>query len=324
MNNRVEEAGYYYPLFKFLNEQHNLVLLDSEIQEIIHEVNKFQGAASLPTNSMRKLIDFIDKNYDWFIAHSPKYGVVPKIRAKAVELMESVPTTNSMQWVRASERLPDNWEWPVQEEIFFKVDGRRADGYLLEIEGEVQFEYITAEGTIRVDNIARVEWLDESAPQTVTTPDNKNLCSCGVPYYLHATSCGWANSNTILYPKNEQEIEWQKMQLDATDSQIVINKNGTFIGINTTVAQPINTVVEKEQNMNTDQIVKLMIKSSGNNPYKGDLSKEENIIAAIQLANLCKEFADKGQSDEAMNIPSSQWAKVIIQLEQQTVNTSTV
>lgn len=51
-NNRVEEAGYYYPLFKFLNEQHNLILLDSEIQEIIHEVNNFQGAASLPTNSM--------------------------------------------------------------------------------------------------------------------------------------------------------------------------------------------------------------------------------------------------------------------------------
>ena len=35
-------TGYYSPLFKFFNEEHNLILLDSEIQEIIHEVEKFQ------------------------------------------------------------------------------------------------------------------------------------------------------------------------------------------------------------------------------------------------------------------------------------------
>lgn len=34
-------VGYYYDLFKFFNEEHNLILLDSEIQEIIIEVEKF-------------------------------------------------------------------------------------------------------------------------------------------------------------------------------------------------------------------------------------------------------------------------------------------
>jgi hypothetical protein len=36
------EGGHYYDLFKFFNEQHNLLLLDSEIQDIIHVVESFQ------------------------------------------------------------------------------------------------------------------------------------------------------------------------------------------------------------------------------------------------------------------------------------------
>lgn len=39
-------------------------------------------------SAMQELIEFIDKNYDWFIAHSPEYGVVPKIKKKATELLE--------------------------------------------------------------------------------------------------------------------------------------------------------------------------------------------------------------------------------------------
>ena len=44
------------------------------------------------------------------------------------------------------------------------------------------------------------------------------------------------------------------------------------------------------------------------------LSKKDNLIAAIDLAKLCKDFADKGQADEAMNIPSEQWDEVIDEL----------
>lgn len=36
------QGSYYYQLFKFLNDEHNLILLDSEIQEIIYQVEKFQ------------------------------------------------------------------------------------------------------------------------------------------------------------------------------------------------------------------------------------------------------------------------------------------
>jgi hypothetical protein len=36
------EGSYYYPLFKFFSEQHDLTLLDSEIQDIIRVVESFQ------------------------------------------------------------------------------------------------------------------------------------------------------------------------------------------------------------------------------------------------------------------------------------------
>jgi mitochondrial fission protein ELM1 len=67
--------------------------------------------------------------------------------------------------------------------------------------------------------------------------------------------------------------------------------------------------------MSKEEIVKLMLKSSNGNPYTGLLSKKDNLIAAIDLAKLCKEFADKGQTDEAMNIPSEQWEEVIDELK---------
>jgi mitochondrial fission protein ELM1 len=61
--------------------------------------------------------------------------------------------------------------------------------------------------------------------------------------------------------------------------------------------------------------VNLVLKSSNHNPYTGMLSKEDNFIAAIDLAKLCKDFADKGQMDEAMNLDSDHWQKVIDKLK---------
>jgi mitochondrial fission protein ELM1 len=66
--------------------------------------------------------------------------------------------------------------------------------------------------------------------------------------------------------------------------------------------------------METKEIVELMLKSSDHNPYTGMLSKKDNLIAAIDLAKLCKDFADNGQTDEAMGIPSEQWDEVIDEL----------
>lgn len=67
--------------------------------------------------------------------------------------------------------------------------------------------------------------------------------------------------------------------------------------------------------METKQIIDLMLKSSDHNPYTGKLSYNENLIAAIDLAKLCKSFADEGRTDEAMNISSKKWIDVISELE---------
>ena len=63
-----------------------------------------------------------------------------------------------------------------------------------------------------------------------------------------------------------------------------------------------------------------MMRSSDTNPYSGKLSKKDNVLAAIELAKLAKDFADKGQTDEAMDIESSQWIEVIGKLEGKLLN----
>jgi hypothetical protein len=72
--------------------------------------------------------------------------------------------------------------------------------------------------------------------------------------------------------------------------------------------------------MTTQKLVNLMIRSSDTNPYTGKLSKKNNILAAIELAKLAKDFADKGQNDEAMNIKSIQWIEVIDKLKEKNIN----
>lgn len=67
--------------------------------------------------------------------------------------------------------------------------------------------------------------------------------------------------------------------------------------------------------METREIVELMLKSTDHNPYTGMLSKKDHLIASIGLAKLCKNFADNGQADEAMNISSEKWVLVISELE---------
>jgi hypothetical protein len=67
--------------------------------------------------------------------------------------------------------------------------------------------------------------------------------------------------------------------------------------------------------MKMEQIVELMLKSSDNNPYYGKLTERDNYMAAIDLAELCKDFAEKGMYDEAMNISVEDWNIVIKELK---------
>lgn len=72
--------------------------------------------------------------------------------------------------------------------------------------------------------------------------------------------------------------------------------------------------------MTTRKLVNLIMRSSDTNPYSGKLSKKDNVLAAIEVAKLAKDFADKGQTAEAMDIPSIQWIEVIGELEDKLSN----
>ena len=37
--------------------------------------------------ALQELIEYIEKDYEWFLKHSPDYGVVPKILEKAQSLL---------------------------------------------------------------------------------------------------------------------------------------------------------------------------------------------------------------------------------------------
>lgn len=68
--------------------------------------------------------------------------------------------------------------------------------------------------------------------------------------------------------------------------------------------------------MTTRKLTNLMMRSCDYNPYSGKLSEKQNINAAIDLAKLLKDFAEKGYTDEAMNVDSNQWQDVIYKLQQ--------
>ena len=72
--------------------------------------------------------------------------------------------------------------------------------------------------------------------------------------------------------------------------------------------------------MTTRKLVNLMMRSSDTNPYSGKLSKKDNVLAAIEVAKLAKDFADKEQTAEAMDVSSSQWVEVIGKLEDKLSN----
>jgi hypothetical protein len=67
--------------------------------------------------------------------------------------------------------------------------------------------------------------------------------------------------------------------------------------------------------MTTLKLRNLLLRSSDHNPYTGKLSRKDNVKATIELAKLGKQFADRGQTDEAMNIGSEQWVEVIEKLK---------
>jgi len=67
--------------------------------------------------------------------------------------------------------------------------------------------------------------------------------------------------------------------------------------------------------MNVEETKALMMNSSNSHPYKGKLSKEDNVLAAIELAELVLQFSENGQSDEAMDLSPDHMKTVITELK---------
>jgi len=67
--------------------------------------------------------------------------------------------------------------------------------------------------------------------------------------------------------------------------------------------------------MTIQKTINLIMKSSGNNPYGGNLPEKDHLISAIDLAETFLEFARKGQTDEAMDLPVEHWEEVLDKLK---------
>ena len=67
--------------------------------------------------------------------------------------------------------------------------------------------------------------------------------------------------------------------------------------------------------MTIRKTVNIMLRCSDTNPYIGKLSEEDKYKAAIELAKLFKQFAEKGMTDEAMNLDVNHWNEVIVKLK---------
>ncbi len=63
--------------------------------------------------------------------------------------------------------------------------------------------------------------------------------------------------------------------------------------------------------MTIRKTVNLLMRISKVHPYLGELSKENQVAGAIATAESFKEFAENGQTDEAMNLPVEHWNEVI-------------
>lgn len=67
--------------------------------------------------------------------------------------------------------------------------------------------------------------------------------------------------------------------------------------------------------MTVTKTVNLLLRSSDSCPYSGKLDRRNNYIAAIELAELLRDFAERGCHEEAMNLDVAHWDKAISRLK---------
>ena len=76
--------------------------------------------------------------------------------------------------------------------------------------------------------------------------------------------------------------------------------------------------------MTLTKTINLLLRCTNSNPYGGMLSIVDNYKPAVELANLFRDFAERGQTDEAMNLDVSHWDKVINRLKSHVVMTGPI
>lgn len=105
---QVEELGYYYPLFKFFSDEHGLSLLDSQLQDVIHECKKFIEPASPSVKA-----DVVKT------PHPDKPFIVANVR----DIIEGFEMRGDYSYSRMTEMFNDaTFQWMGKQELV-KADG---------------------------------------------------------------------------------------------------------------------------------------------------------------------------------------------------------
>jgi hypothetical protein len=58
----------------------------------------------MKTAIMQELIEYLNKDFDWFVKNSPEHGVIPQIIKKATELdAKYASSVNGREWIKVED-----------------------------------------------------------------------------------------------------------------------------------------------------------------------------------------------------------------------------
>jgi hypothetical protein len=76
--------------------------------------------------------------------------------------------------------------------------------------------------------------------------------------------------------------------------------------------------------MTLTKTINLLLRCSADCPYSGKLENRHKYIAAVELAKLFRDFAERGCTEEAMHLDVPHWDKAIKRLESHVIMTGPI